>query len=73
PSTVIEYVIPRSGHVTLELFDILGRVVRTLVDAEEGFGPHSVRLDGTGLSSGVYFYRLRSAGLTQIRKLMIIR
>ncbi|HMK39514.1 MAG TPA: S8 family peptidase, partial [Bacteroidota bacterium] len=73
PSTVIEYVIPRSGHVTLEVFDLLGRVVSTLVDGEQVFGPHSVRFDGTGLASGVYFYRLRSAGLTRTNKLMVLR
>jgi subtilisin family serine protease len=73
PSTVIEYLLPQSGFVTLEVFDILGRVVRTLVNAQEGFGPHSVRFDGTGLSSGVYFYRLRSGALTLTKKLMILR
>jgi subtilisin family serine protease len=73
PSTVIEYVIPRSAYVTLEVFDILGRVVRTLVSGEQGFGSHSVRFDGAGLASGVYFYRLRSEDLVQTRKLMILR
>lgn len=73
PSTVIEYVIPKSSHVTLVLYDLLGRVVRTLVSGEQGFGPHSVRLDGTGLSSGVYFYRLRAGGLTETKKLVVLR
>ena len=58
PSTVIQYVIPRSAFVTLEVFDLLGRSVRTLVNGEQGFGPHSVRFDASGLASGVYFYRL---------------
>jgi hypothetical protein len=73
PSTVIDYVIPRTTFVTLEVFDILGRAVRTLASGEQGFGPHSVRFDGTGLSSGVYFYRLRADGQVQSKKLMILR
>jgi subtilisin family serine protease len=72
PSTVIDYVIPRTTIVTLEVFDILGRLVRTLAGGEQGFGPHSVRFDGTGLSSGVYFYRLRADGQAQTKKLMML-
>jgi hypothetical protein len=73
PSTVIGYMIPRSGYVTLEVFDILGRSVRTLVSGEQGFGQHSVRFDASGLASGVYFYRLRAAGLLLTKKLMVLR
>jgi subtilisin family serine protease len=73
PSTIIQYMLPQSGHVTLEVFDLLGRSVRTLVSGEQGFGPHSVRFDGTGLASGVYFYRLKAAGLTLTKKLVLLR
>jgi len=73
PSTVIGYVIPRSAFVRLELFDILGRRVGTLVSGPQGFGPHSVVFDGAGLATGVYFYRLSAEGFTQTRKMMIIR
>ncbi len=73
PSTVIQYLIPQSGYVTLEVFDLLGRSVRTLVSGEQGFGPHSVRFDATGLASGVYFYRLKAGGLTLTKKLMVLR
>ena len=73
PSTVISYLIPRSVFVRLEVFDLLGRSVRTLVSGVQGFGPHSVVFDGVGLASGVYFYRLTAEGFTQTRKLMIIR
>ena len=73
PSTVIQYVIPQSAYVTLEVFDLLGRSVRTLVSGEQGFGPHSIRFDGTGLASGVYFYRLKAGSLMQTKKLMVLR
>ena len=73
PSTVIDYVVPRTTFVTLEVFDLLGRVVRTLVSGEQGFGPHSIRFDGAGLSSGVYFYRLKADAQAQTKKLMVLR
>ena len=73
PSTVIEYAVPRSTQVTLEVFDLLGRSVRTLVSGEQSVGAHSVRFDAAGLSSGVYFYRLKADAFTQTRKLMILR
>jgi len=73
PSTVIGYLIPRSTFVRLEVFDVLGRSVQTLVNGVQGFGPHSVVFDGVGLASGVYFYRLTAEGFAQTRKLMIIR
>jgi hypothetical protein len=61
-SATISYTIPTSGHVSLALFDVLGRRVRTLADGVESAGRHDVSLSGEGLPSGVYFYRLESQG-----------
>jgi subtilisin family serine protease len=72
PSTFIDYMIPRSTYVTLEVFDLLGKLVRTLVSGEQGFGPHSVSFDGAGLASGVYFYRLRADGKALAKKLVLL-
>ncbi len=62
PSTVINYNIPVSGNVTLKVFDILGREVRTLVNSFVTSGSYSVRFDGTNLASGIYFYKLEAEG-----------
>jgi hypothetical protein len=60
PSTTISFTIPQAQHVSLVVFDALGREVATLVDSELGSGTHTVTFDGQNLSSGVYIYRIRA-------------
>jgi hypothetical protein len=59
--------------VRLTVYDLLGREVSTLVNEREGPGSYEVMFDGTGLSSGVYFYRLTADNLVQTRKLVLLR
>jgi hypothetical protein len=60
PSTKISFTIPEAGHVSLVVFDALGREVATLVDSELGAGTHTASFDGQKLASGVYIYRIRA-------------
>lgn len=60
PATTIRYNLPASGHVTLKVYDILGREVATLINGEQQAGKHTVTFNGSTLSSGVYFYRLEA-------------
>lgn len=72
PSTVIEYHLGVSGRVTLVVYDVLGRRVRTLVDKVQGPGEHIVKFNGSMLASGVYFYRLMtSSGFVQTKKMLL--
>lgn len=73
PLTTIQYDIPSQAHVTLHLYDMLGRRVQVLVDQDQRAGTHSVVLDATHLASGVYFYRLTSGDFTASRRLMLVR
>ena len=73
PSTTITFDLPRAGFTTLKVYDLLGNEVRTLLEGELPQGFHQSRFDGTGLSSGVYFYRLRSGSFTQTRKFILNR
>jgi hypothetical protein len=73
PSTTIKYELPRASHVTLTVYDVLGREVTTLVSGAEEPGYKSVRLDATGLSSGIYFYRLTAGGCVQTKKMLVIK
>jgi hypothetical protein len=81
PSTVINYTISPSANSTntrLEIFNLLGQKVRTLVDARESGGIHSVSWDGRNdagelLPSGVYVYRLMSGTLIDSKKMLFIR
>ncbi|MDX1701069.1 MAG: T9SS type A sorting domain-containing protein, partial [Melioribacteraceae bacterium] len=65
PSTIIKYSIPNNMHVKglsrveLKIFNILGQEIRTLVDSKQGSGNYQVEFDGSDVSSGIYFYRLR--------------
>ncbi|MBI5471478.1 MAG: T9SS type A sorting domain-containing protein [Ignavibacteriae bacterium] len=78
PSTVIRYALPVDARVTLEVYDMLGRQVAVLVDAQTTAGYHDVSFDATNLASGFYTYRLHSdAGdknnLVLARKLMVLK
>ena len=73
PSTVIGYQLASAGIVTLTVYDLLGRQVATLVSERKAAGAYSIRFDGSGLPSGVYFYRLQSGDFTQTRTLLLIR
>jgi hypothetical protein len=72
PSTVIRYDLPRSAEVTLNVYDLLGRIVQSLVRQRQEAGPHVITFNGTGLPTGVYFCRLEAAGnAATIRMLMV--
>ena len=78
PSTTIRYDIAAPGRVTLEIFDVRGGLVRTLVDAQQAAGTRSEHWDGRdnrGLRvvSGMYFYRLKAGGETFTRKMTIVQ
>lgn len=73
PATTIRYAVPEASHVTLKVYDITGRLVATLVDANREAGFHHVTLDGTQLASGIYIYRMQAGSFSQTRKLTLIK
>ncbi len=73
PVTRIKYQIPASSHVTLEVFDMLGRHVETLVDGRNSAGHHSTEFDGSNLASGIYVYRLSVGNTVRTRKLTLLK
>ena len=73
PTTTISYSLPVSGHVTLEVYDILGREVKTLVNVDESAGYHTAMFNASRLSSGVYFYRLIAPGISQVKKMVVMK
>ncbi len=58
PGTTIRFCIPRREHVSLKVFDVLGRAVATLVDEEREPGDYTARFDGSAMASGIYICRL---------------
>lgn len=73
PVTVISWQLAVSSHVTLMVFNALGRKVQTLVDDGLSAGNHKVVFDARGLPSGVYFYRLEAGGMMQVRQMLLLR
>lgn len=59
PVTTINYTLPESGQVSLAIYDIMGRRIKTIVEQYQDSGNYSVSFDGTGLSSGTYIYLLK--------------
>ncbi len=73
PATVISYRLAQNGFVTLRVFDALGREVRQLVNEDQTAGEHTVRFDGKDLSSGIYFYLLRSGDFISTKKMILVK
>jgi len=73
PVSVVSFDVPERARVTLTLYDVTGREVRTLADAEYEPGSYSVTLDARGLPSGVYFYRMVSEKFQESRKLVLLK
>lgn len=73
PSTRIVYQVADATNVQLEVFDMLGRKVATLVNEHKKAGEYAVNFNAIGLASGVYFYRLQTDKFTQTKKLMLMK
>ena len=75
PITVIRYELPIASNVRLELVDVLGRSVATLVDATQDAGAYAVHLNASSLnlSSGVYFYSLKANGFSRMKKMILMK
>ena len=73
PSSEITYGIPNSSKVNLKIFDIVGRVVVTLVNERKEVGMHTVTWDAEGVPSGIYFYRIVAGDFTDAKKMVLMK
>ena len=73
PNTVISYQLPVISDVVIKVYDVRGREVRTLVNERMQAGMYEATFDGTGMNSGVYFYRMISEGFTETKKMLLIK
>lgn len=73
PSTNISYTLPANAEVTLEVFNVAGQRVATLVDAFQSTGTYNVTFDASNLASGLYTYRLTTGNSVQVKKMMLIK
>jgi serine protease AprX len=73
PSTVIQYSLAKTQHVSLRVFNVLGQEVKILVDEQQVPGLKTVKFDAGNLPSGVYFYLLRTPSFAATKKMILIR
>jgi len=73
PATRISFELPEQMHVTLEVFDVTGRHIQTLVNQAVPAGSHSVTFDAAQLSSGIYLYRMQAGGQSFTRRMMFVK
>ena len=73
PSTMIEFALPKETRVTLEVYNILGQRVSTLVDESRPAGYYNVSFDAKGLASGLYFYRMSTSEVSFLKKMVVMK
>ena len=78
PSTVISYTLPKSGNVEIKIYDSLGKEVRSLINEEKKAGRYNIMWDsrdnyGGRVSSGIYFYTIRSGSFAETKKMVLLK
>lgn len=73
PSTTISYTLPKEEMVTIRVYDILGQVVKTLVNHSQSAGTHKVSFNANNLTTGIYFYSIQAGNFNQVKKMMLLK
>ena len=73
PTTTIVYTVPKTSHVTIEVFNLLGQSVAHLVDRTMHPGTYTANLDASGFTTGIYFYRLTAGSTTLTHKMVVTK
>jgi hypothetical protein len=73
PTTTIKYQVPELSFVTIKIFDVLGREVATTVNKEKTVGSYEIEFNGSELTSGVYFYRLKAGSFVETKKMILLK
>ncbi|MCF7803063.1 MAG: T9SS type A sorting domain-containing protein [Candidatus Marinimicrobia bacterium] len=73
PATTIQFGLPEASNVRLEVYNLLGQRVTTLINKQLDAGYHTIRWNASEYSSGVYFYRIRTGEFTQVHKMVLVK
>ncbi|OGU46864.1 MAG: hypothetical protein A2000_10600 [Ignavibacteria bacterium GWB2_36_8] len=73
PNTTLSFVIGHLSFVTLKIYDILGKEIATVVSEEKSAGKYEIEFDGSNLSSGIYFYELKTRSYTVTKKMVLLK
>jgi hypothetical protein len=71
--TKISYALPQDGFVTLKIYDVVGREVKTLVNEFKKASSYSIDFNASELTSGVYYYKLSSENFSSVKKMLLIK
>ena len=73
PVTTISFTLPEQSDIHLVLVNVLGNVVKEITSGSYGAGKHRIKLDASGLSSGIYFYKLEAGSFNSTKKLILLK
>jgi hypothetical protein len=73
PANLIHYEMPKDGFVTLKVYDVLGNLVKTLVNQYQAKGRYDINFNADNLASGVYLYRLQSGNFISTKKMLLLK
>ncbi len=73
PTTIINYSIPEDAHVSIKVYNILGREISTLVNRDKKAGSYSVEFNGADLASGVYIYSIKSCEYSESKRMLLLK
>jgi hypothetical protein len=73
PITIINYELPITNYVDLSIYNLLGQKIITLVSQKQNAGSHQVEWDASGVTSGVYYYRIEAGEFQDVKKMILLR
>ena len=73
PSTIIEFTIPKREDVRLNIFNSIGQKIAVLIDESLSGGNYKIKFDGSDLSSGIYFYQLKTRNYSEVKKMLLLK
>jgi Secretion system C-terminal sorting domain len=73
PTTVITYSIPTSSNVMVKVYNVLGKLITTLVNENQEAGIYKVNFDAQGLSNGIYFYKIQAGNYSAVKKMLLLK
>jgi photosystem II stability/assembly factor-like uncharacterized protein len=73
PATTIKFALPKNDFISIKIYDVSGKLVKTLIDEQKSAGYYSVNFDASLLSSGLYFYSISSPSFTESKKMIVVK
>jgi hypothetical protein len=73
PRTTIKFAMKEAGNVELKVYNVMGQLIATLVNAEMKAGVHAINFNGDQFASGVYFYSVKANGFQSVKKMMLVK